>query len=126
MDWLSGIPVPTDPEIITDSIDNEIQIITSLGSEKSLEVARRRYRSYRTAYYESPIGTKSRYNFRVPLLDPNENIKQHLDRVFQRQATAFKVRKSVINTMYCILILILIRVNVNVPSFRSIYQARYY
>ena len=92
MEWLhTGVVLPEDPLGITETISNELEIITSLGSDESTEIAKRRYPSFRTRHYESYFGTKSRYSFRIPFLDRNREIQNHLTRVFERQATAFKV-----------------------------------
>ena len=92
MEWLhTAVVLPEDPPEITDSISNELEIITSMGSDECTEIAKRRYPSFRTRHVESRFGTKSRYSFRVPFLDRNREIQNHLTRVFERQATAFKV-----------------------------------
>ena len=95
MDWLNlGVDLPEDPIEINDTISNELEIITSLGSDECTELAKKRFPSFRTKSVESRFGTKSRYSFRVPFLDRNRAIQNHLYRVFERQATGFKVQYS--------------------------------
>ena len=95
MEWLqTSVILPEDPQEITDAIRNELKIITSMGSDESEATAIKRYPSFRTRYQESRYGTKSRYSLRLPLLDPNTELKKHLTRVFNRQATAFSVRNQ--------------------------------
>ena len=92
MDWLhTNVVIPEDPEQLTDDIVSELEIITSLGSDHCLQTAIQRFRSFRTHHTESRFGTKSRYTLRIPLINPNQAIRRHLSRVFERQATAFKV-----------------------------------
>ena len=85
----AAVFLPVDPRVMPEDI-----LPTILGPEEQL-LYRRRFLSIRTYQQESPHGLTSLYNFLLPDQDSLQQTRHHLDMIFQRQVTAFRLNAAV-------------------------------